>query len=262
MENVSAPETIDAGRVAVITGGASGIGQALAVEYARVGMTSVVGYFAGDPHDPNETAEAVRQLGGECVMVESDVRSTESSDALVETAMSRFGRIDAVVANAGILSHARIEEMADNTWDNILAVDLTGVMKIFRAAVPHLLAGSALVAVSSMSGGVYGWKNHSHYAAAKAGILGLVRSLADELGSRDIRANTVVPGLVATPQSLAPTNLGPEGLAAAAKGVPLERAAQPYEVAKLIRFLTSADSSYITGAEIRIDGGLTIRQAT
>jgi 3-oxoacyl-[acyl-carrier protein] reductase len=250
-------------RVAVITGGASGIGQALAVAYAEVGMRSVVGYYPGDPHDPEKTREAVRAAGGECLMVPCDVRSTASCDALVQTAITSYGRLDAIVANAGILRKAPLHALSDSDWDEIMSVDFAGVMKIFRSGVTHLTSGGALVAVSSQTGGVWGWKEHSHYAAAKSGILGLVRSLADELGPLGIRANTVLPGVIETPQSLDLTHsLGPQGLQSAVPRIPLRRVGTATEVARVIRFLTGPESSYITGAEIRVDGGITVSQPT
>jgi 3-oxoacyl-[acyl-carrier protein] reductase len=250
-------------RVAVITGGASGIGQALAVAYAEIGVKSVVGYFPGDPHDPQETLNAVSEAGGECLMIEADVRSTASCDALVDAAISTYGRLDAVVANAGILRRARLADMTDSDWDDIMSVDFAGVMKIFRAGVKHLTSGAALVAVSSQTGGVWGWTEHAHYAAAKSGILGFVRSVADELGPLGIRANTVLPGVIETPQSLDLVNsLGKAGLDASAQRVPLRRVGTATEVARVIRFLTGPESSYITGAEIRVDGGITISQPT
>ncbi|WP_433497980.1 SDR family NAD(P)-dependent oxidoreductase [Sphaerimonospora sp. CA-214678] len=250
------------GRVAVITGGASGIGRALAGSYAEVGVRSVIGYYPADPHDPAETVDLVTRHGGQCAAIACDVRSSADCEALIAHAMSQFGRVDYVIANAGILRRSPIGDMTDQEWSEVLGTDLGGVMRIVRAALPHLSSGASLVAVSSISGGIYGWRERSHYTAAKAGIIGFVRSMADELASRGIRANTVIPGLVATPQSLALDNLGPEGLRAAAEGVPLGRAAQPDEVARVIRFLTSPDASYITGAELRVDGGLTIRQNT
>jgi 3-oxoacyl-[acyl-carrier protein] reductase len=264
MNNHSEPsQSSPDSRVAVITGGASGIGQALAVAYAEAGVNSVVGYYPGDPHDPETTREAVRAAGGDCLMVEADVRSTASCDALVEAAIATYGRLDSIVANAGILRRARLDEMTDSDWDEIMSVDFAGVMKIFRAGVKHLTSGGALVAVSSQTGGVWGWKEHSHYAAAKSGILGLVRSLADELGPLGIRANTVIPGVIETPQSLDLTHsLGQEGLTAAARRIPLRRVGTAAEVANVIRFLTSPESSYITGAEIRVDGGITVSQPT
>jgi 3-oxoacyl-[acyl-carrier protein] reductase len=247
--------------VAVITGGASGIGRALAVAYAEMGVTSVIGYRRGDPHDPGLTIDAVHQIGGECLAVATDVRSSASCNELMAAAVATYDRIDSVVANAGILRRASIGQMTDGLWAEVLEVDLAGVMRTFRGAIPYLKSGASLVAVSSITGGVYGWQEHAHYAAAKAGVVGLVRSLAVELGPIGIRANTVVPGVIETPQSLDPENsLGPEGLAVIARGVPLGRIGDPSEVARVIRFLTSSDASYVTGAEIRVDGGLTVRQ--
>ena len=183
-------------RVALITGAASGIGQALAVAFAHKGVAVVGGYYPADPHDPEITAQMVADAGGECLMAELDVTRTASVDALAEQAISRFGRIDYAVANAGLLRRAPLLEMTDERWNEMLDVDLTGVMRTFRAAARHMGEGGAMVAISSIAGGVYGWQDHSHYAAAKAGVPGLCRSLAVELAPRGIRCNAVIPGLI------------------------------------------------------------------
>ncbi len=247
-------------RVALITGAASGIGQALAVAFAHKGVAVVGGYYPADPHDPEITARLVAEAGGECLMAELDVTQTASVDALAEQAISRFGRIDYAVANAGLLRRAPLLEMTDERWNEMLDVDLTGVMRTFRAAARHMGEGGSMVAISSIAGGVYGWQDHSHYAAAKAGVPGLCRSLAVELAPRGIRCNAVIPGLIETPQSLDSKNsLGPEGLAKAARAIPLGRVGRADEVASLVRFLCSEESSYLTGQSIVIDGGLTVR---
>ncbi|PVZ19560.1 MULTISPECIES: SDR family NAD(P)-dependent oxidoreductase [unclassified Pseudomonas] len=246
--------------VALITGAASGIGQALAVAYAEQGVRVIGGYFSGDPHDPGHTEALVEQAGGQCLMQASDVTDSASLDALASAAIAHFGRLDYAVANAGLLRRAPLLEMTDERWNEMLDVDLTGVMRTFRAAARYLPAGGALVAISSIAGGVYGWQDHAHYAAAKAGVPGLCRSLAVELASRGIRCNAVIPGLIETPQSLdAKNSLGPEGLAQAARAIPLGRVGKAREVADLVRFLTSEQASYITGQSLIIDGGLTIR---
>jgi 3-oxoacyl-[acyl-carrier protein] reductase len=117
-----------------------------------------------------------------------------------------------------------------------------------------------MIAISSIAGGVYGWEHHAHYAAAKSGVLGLVRSLAVELSPRQIRVNTIIPGLIETPQSLDPVNsLGPDGLKAAGGYIPMGRVGRADEVARVARFLSGDDSSYITGQELVVDGGLTVR---
>ena len=247
------------GKVAVISGGASGIGRALAIAYARAGAHSVVGYYPGDPHDVNETVSAVEEAGGRCLAVELDVRSFDQTERFAQAAVDTFGRLDIAVAAAGILRRQPLGEMTDEAWDDMMAVDLSGVMRIFRSSAARMNDGGAMVATSSIAGGVYGWEDHAHYAAAKSGVLGLCRSLAVELAPR-IRCNAVIPGLIESPQSLdAENSLGPEGLRAAGEIIPHGRVGTVDECARAIRFLTSDDSAYVTGQELVVDGGLTIR---
>jgi 3-oxoacyl-[acyl-carrier protein] reductase len=132
-------------------------------------------------------------------------------------------------------------------------------MRTARAAVPHLGPGGSIVAVSSIAGGVYGWGEHAHYATAKAGVIGLVRSLAVEFGPHGIRANAIIPGLVETPQSLDEVNsLGPDGLRAAGDYIPVGRVGRPEEIASVAAFLASEGASYVNGQAIIVDGALTV----
>jgi 3-oxoacyl-[acyl-carrier protein] reductase len=253
-------EAVEGRRVAVITGAASGIGRAAAVGYAADGNDVVIGTYPGDPHDPKETLRQVEAAGGSGLVVEVDVRSSEQVDRLAARARDTFGRIDHVVANAGVLRRAPLPELTDEAWDDMLSVDLTGVLRTFRSCAALMEHGGAMVAVSSIAGGVYGWEDHAHYAAAKAGVLGLCRSLAVELAPRGIRVNAVIPGLIETPQSSDPVNsLGPEGLRRAGADIPHGRVGQPEEVADVIRFLTSHQARYVTGQELVVDGGLTVK---
>ena len=246
--------------VAIITGAASGIGRALAVHYAGRGVRSIIGTFPGDPHDPEETLALVTDAGGDAVIHEVDVRSTASVDAFAQRAITEYGRLDYAVANAGILRNSPLSEMTDTRWTDMLDVDLTGVLRTLRAGAERMSAGGSMVAVSSIAGAVYGWEGHAHYAAAKAGVLGLIRSVAVELGPQGIRANAVIPGLIETPQSLDPVNsLGPDGLTRAGGDIPWGRVGTAAEVASVIAFLTSADAGYVTGQSIIVDGGLTVK---
>jgi 3-oxoacyl-[acyl-carrier protein] reductase len=246
-------------RVAVITGAASGIGAATAVALAQAGYRIGIGSYPGDPHDPGKTLAAVQEVGSDGAVIDVDVRDTASVNGFVADAMARWGRIDAAIANAGILRAAPFGAMTDEQWDDVLQVDLHGVMRTARAAVPHLGDGGSIVAVSSIAGGVYGWGEHAHYATAKAGVIGLVRSLAVEFGPRGIRANGIIPGLIETPQSLDAVNsLGPQGLRAAGDYIPAGRVGRPEEVAAVAAFLVSDAASYVNGQAIVVDGALTV----
>lgn len=248
------------GRVAVITGAASGIGRATAVAFAEQGADIIVGTFPGDPHDPDLTMKAVAAVGGRAVVQEVDVRETAQVDALAERAIEAYGRLDIAVANAGVLRAAALADLTEGAWEEVVNVDLTGVVRTFRSCARHLGDGGAMVAVSSIAGGVYGWADHAHYGAAKAGVRGLCSSLAVELAPRGVRVNCVIPGLIETPQSLDTVNsYGPAGLAAAGAGIPLGRVGRAEEIATAIRFLCSTDASYLTGQSIIVDGGLTVR---
>ncbi|MGO4147616.1 SDR family NAD(P)-dependent oxidoreductase [Paenarthrobacter sp. YAF11_1] len=247
-------------KVSIITGAASGIGRALAVHYAARGDQTVIGTFPGDPHDPEETLRLVKEAGGEAVIHEVDVRSTPSVNRFAQRAVDEYGRLDYTVANAGILRNAPLEELSDERWTEMLDVDLTGVLRTLRAGAVHTGKGGSMVAISSIAGGVYGWEEHAHYAAAKAGVLGLVRSLAVELGHRQIRVNAVIPGLIETPQSLDPVNsIGAAGLERAGRDIPWGRVGRAAEVASVIGFLTSTDAQYVTGQPLIVDGGLTVK---
>jgi 3-oxoacyl-[acyl-carrier protein] reductase len=246
--------------VAVITGAASGIGAATAVSLARAGYRIGIGTYSGDPHDPSKTLAAVQEVDGEGSVIEVDVRDTSSVQRFVDEALSRWGRLDTAIANAGILRAAEFTVMTDEQWDDVLQVDLHGVMRTARAAAAHLTTGGSIIAVSSIAGGVYGWGQHAHYATAKAGVIGLVRSLAVELGPRGVRANAIIPGLIETPQSLDAVNsLGPEGLRAAAGYIPAGRVGRPDEIASVAAFLASDAASYVNGQAIVVDGALTVQ---
>ena len=245
-------------RSVLVTGGASGIGRAVALRAAAAGAGVAVGTFAGDPYDAGAVVAGIEAAGGSAFAVDADVRSTAGMAAAVAATVERLGGLDAVVANAGILKRAPLEELTDEDWHRIVDVDLTGVMRTVRAAVPVLPAGGAVVVNSSIAGAVIGWREHTPYAASKAGLLGFVRSAALELGPRGVRINAVLPGVIESPQSLDPVNSGgPEGLVRSAPSIPLGRVGQPDDVADVIWLLLSDAARYVTGQHLAIDGGLT-----
>lgn len=247
----------------LVTGASSGIGRAVAASHARHGGNVVIGTFAGDPHDPAGTVAEVQRAGGQALVVEADARSSTQLNEACRVAAERFGGLDGVVANAGWLQLAPLPELTDQLWDSVIDVDLSGVMRTVRSACPYLRPGSAVVCVSSIAGGTVGWAGHTPYTAAKAGVLGFVRSAALELAPKGIRVNAVLPGVIESPQSLDPRNsAGPEGLARSVQRIPLGRVGKPDDVAEVVSFLLSDQARYITGQSITVDGGLTVAWPT
>jgi 3-oxoacyl-[acyl-carrier protein] reductase len=245
------------GRVAIITGAASGIGAATARVFATAGADVAMAWYPGDPHDVEPVRAAVEAAGRRALVCEVDVTDTEQVDALVERCVRELGGVDIAVANAGIARTVPLEQLDDAAWYATVDVDLTGVWRVFRAVLPHMRRAGygRLIATSSVAGTVSAWPLHPQYAAAKAGIVGLVQNLAVDYGPDGVTANAVAPGVIETPQALDPVNsLGPEGVAAVAPKVPVRRVGRAEDIAYLYTFLASEEAGYVTGQLIVADG--------
>ncbi len=245
------------GRVALITGAASGIGAATARIFAEAGADLALAWYPPDGHDIEPIRAAVEIAGRRVVVAAVDVCDPAAVDALVAAAVKKLGGMHIVVANAGIARKVALQDLDDGAWNKVLDVDLNGAWRCFRAALPHMQSAGygRLIATSSVAGTVSAWPQHSHYAAAKAGLVGLVKSLAVEFGPYGITANAVAPGVIRTPQALDPVNsLGPEGVDAAASKIPAGRVGTPEDIAYIYQFLASAQASYVNGQLIVVDG--------
>ena len=249
------------GKTAVITGAASGIGAATAQLFAAAGANVVLGWYGGDPHDIQPVLAGIEAAGGTACAVEADVSKTEDVQRLLRVATDELGGLDIVVANAGIARLVPSAELSDEQWRELMEVDLLGVFRCFREAIPHLRAQrhGRLLATSSIAGAHAGWAEHAHYTAAKAGVMGLVRTLAVELGPDGITVNAIAPGVIVTPQSSDPVNsLGPDGLDLFAQKVPVRRNGRSEDIAAAYLYLASDEASYVTGQTILVDGGVSL----
>jgi len=249
------------GRVAIITGASSGIGAATARRFAKAGASLVLTDLAADGHDITAVVADVTTAGAQVEVVGLDVRSTAAVNGLVDTAIRRFGKLDIAIANAAIARIAPFGEMAETDFQNTLDVDLTGVWRLFRASIaPMSAAGSGrLLATTSTVGTLEAWHAHAHYAAAKAGIVGMVRSLAAEVGPAGITVNAVAPGIIRTPQTLDQINsLGEDGINATAREQPIRRVGEPDDIAAAYQYLASDAGGFVTGHMLVVDGGRTL----
>jgi 3-oxoacyl-[acyl-carrier protein] reductase len=232
------------GKMALVTGGSRGIGRAIALELGRAGAEVVVGYRTG-----REEAEAVAtEIGGRAV--EADVSDAESAAALVEAA----GDVDVLVNNAGLTRDGLLVRMSDEDWRTVIDTNLSSVFYTCRAAARPMMRkrSGSIVNVSSIVG-VHGNWGQTNYAASKAGIIGFTKSLARELGSRNVRANVVAPGYVKTQL----TDVLPEqATQAMLQNTPLGRLGDPEDVAGAVRFLCSDAARFVTGDVLLVDGGL------
>lgn len=246
-------------RIVLVTGAGIGIGQGTAKAFAALGDHVIVTDIL--EKEGRATVAAIAAAGGSAEFRSYDVRSTEATDALVAEVEKRHGRIDVIVANAGIAHRTPLAELSDAKWDLTFDIDLKGIFRLVRAVAPSMRArkSGAVVALSSIMGVAYGWDEHVHYSAAKSGVVGLVRGLAVELARDGVRVNGVAPGYIRTAQLLSEENsLGPAGAEKAAEFIPMGRLGTPEDIADVITFLASDGARYLTGQTLVVDGGLLV----
>ena len=239
----------------LVTGAGIGIGRAAAKAFGKAGYHVIV----TDVLEKEGQAVAA-EIGKYTEFYKLDVRSTENANAVVAAVEKKHGALDCIVANAGIAHRVPVAQLTDEKWDHTFDIDLKGIFRVVRAALPGMRAAKkgAIVAVSSIMGVAYGWDEHVHYSSAKSGVIGLVRGLAVELAKDGIRVNGIAPGYIRTAQLLSKEHsLGPDADKAGAF-IPLGRIGEPEEIADVIHFLASNASRYMTGQVVVVDGGLLV----
>jgi NAD(P)-dependent dehydrogenase (short-subunit alcohol dehydrogenase family) len=240
------------GKVAVITGGDSGIGRATAIAYAREGADVLISYLNED-EDARGTAFYVEKAGRRAVLVPGDLADPAHCRGIIATAIEELGRLDILVVNAAFqMEHESLEDVPDEEWDYTLAVNLSAMFHLIKAALPHLKEGASIIGSSSVNSDQPN-PGLAPYAATKAAIANLCASLAQMLGPRGIRVNSVAPGPVWTP--LIPSTLSPEHVEKFGDNTPLGRPGQPAELAPVYVLLASDEGSYVSGARVAVTGG-------
>lgn len=243
------------GQVAVITGGSRGIGRAVALKMAGNGADVAVVY-AGNEQAAEETRVLAEQSGVRCKAYRCDVSNFEETKALVDTILSDFGRIDILVNNAGITRDGLIVTMKEKDFDDVLGTNLKGAFNMTKHCCRHFLhrRSGRIINISSVAG-LTGNASQANYASAKAGLIGLTKTVAKELAGRGVACNAIAPGIIDTDMT---RNMNEKARDAVVAAIPMKRAGRPEDVAALAVFLADEGSAYITGEVIRVDGGLCI----
>jgi len=239
-------------RISVITGASQGIGEAIALAFAREGATTVLVDIQKAKLEA--VAAKIAALGGKAAVREADVSKLDQATATVESVLAEFKKIDHLVNNAGITRDNLLMRMKEDEWDAVMAVNLKGVFNFCKAAVRSMLGarGGRIVNLASVVGQM-GNAGQTNYAAAKAGLIGFTKSLAREVASRGITVNAVAPGYIATPMT---ANLPEPVKKMFLDIIPLQRFGTPDEVASAVKFLCSDEAGYITGHVLQLNGGM------
>lgn len=239
------------GQVAVVTGASRGLGRACAIELAREGASVVVNYFTS-PGPAHEVVAEIEALGSKAVAVGGNVGNPEDAKEIIEETIANYGRIDILVANAGINKDKTLKRMTVDEWDDVITTDLNSAFYCVSAAIPHMVEKNygRIIVMSSIIGQM-GNMGQANYAAAKAGLIAFAKSAAKELARNNITVNAMCPGFVETDMVIA---LSDEVKAALLKNIPLNRFGKPEEVANFVRFLCT-EGDWITGQQFNPNGG-------
>ncbi|PZF27905.1 SDR family oxidoreductase [Curtobacterium sp. MCPF17_051] len=244
------------GKRAVITGGDSGIGKAVAIAFAREGADVLISYLPQEEDDAQDTKRWIEEAGRKAVLFPGDVSDPAYCRSVIDQAVSELGGLDVLVNNAAYqMTHETIEEISDEEWDHTLATNLSAYFRLVKAALPHLGPGSSIIGSSSVNSD-NPKPNLAPYDVTKAGVANLSAALAQLLGDRGIRVNSVAPGPIWTP--LIPSTMPPEEVEQFGKQSPLGRPGQPAELAPVYVLLASDDGSYVSGARVAVTGGTPI----
>jgi NAD(P)-dependent dehydrogenase (short-subunit alcohol dehydrogenase family) len=240
------------GKAAVITGADSGIGRAVAIAFAREGADVLISYLSEDS-DAKETARFVEEAGQKAVLVAGDVSEPQHCRDIIATAVREFGKVDILVNNAAYqMTHESLDEITDEEWDYTFRTNVGAMFSLAKAALPHMSPGSSIIGSSSVNSDMPS-PTLAPYAATKAAIANFSASLAQLLGEKGIRVNSVAPGPIWTP--LIPATMPEEKVKSFGTETPLGRAGQPAELAPVYVLLASDDGSYVSGARIAVTGG-------
>ncbi|MDV3126955.1 SDR family oxidoreductase [Mycobacterium sp. 21AC1] len=240
------------GKKAIITGGDSGIGRAVAIAFAREGADVLIAYLNEDV-DAQDVKRYVEEAGRKCVLVPGDLSEPAHCREVIDRALAELGGIDVLVSNAAFqMTHQSIDEVSDEEWDYTFKLNVGAYFYLVKAALPHLRSGSAIIGSSSVNSDMPN-PTLAPYAATKAAIANFSASLAEMLGEKGIRVNSVAPGPIWTP--LIPSTMPAGKVKAFGENTPLGRAGQPVELAPVYVLLASDEGSYVTGARIAVTGG-------
>jgi len=241
------------GKNVVVTGGSRGIGRAIAIEFGKKGANVVINYVSSDA-EAEKVAEEIKSLGGNAILVKGDISSFEEGKKLIDETVKVFGTIVILINNAGITKDGLIMRMKEEHFDKVIDINLKGVFNTCKSAVSHMLKqrSGKIINISSVVG-VVGNAGQANYAASKAGVIGLTKSIAKEVGARGITVNAVAPGFIKSDMTDVLSEKVKDGMLGL---IPLNRFGNVEDVARTVVFLASEGGDYITGQVINVDGGM------